>query len=209
MAGRNETEMAEKSFRELYDPADLSNPVEKLRLLCHSKGATGILALGRKFRRMEKDGKKHLDLEEFKFGLHETGIDLTEDEIKIMFEKFDRDKIGRIDMDEFLLHVRPPMSESRIKVLEEAFHKLDKAGDGVIPISYLRHVYNITANPRYQSGEESEERILKCIIDIFEEDATRVGEVTKEEFFNYYSGISASIDDDCYFDLTIRQSYKL
>lgn len=34
-------------------------------------------------------------------------------------------------------------------------------------------------------------------------------QVTKEEFFNYYSGLSASIDNDGFFDLLLRKSYKI
>ena len=41
-------------------------------------------------------------------------------------------------MTEFLVAIRPNMSESRVNIVQQAFAKLDKTGDGTITIEDLK-----------------------------------------------------------------------
>lgn len=82
------------------------------------------------------------------------------------------------------------MNESRKRVVEEAFNKMDKTGDGEITIEDLKNVYNVKSHPRYISGEESEDQILTKFLANFEQEATRDGHVSNlfklyASFFNY------------------------
>ncbi|KAL7639452.1 UNVERIFIED_CONTAM: hypothetical protein RMT77_009953 [Armadillidium vulgare] len=201
-----EETLKKKSQKQL---AETTDPIEKLRLMCLARGSGGILGFGKIFRRMDDDGTGTLSEEEFLKGINETGLDATPEEAAEIFKAFDADGKGSIDYNEFIRAIRPRMNENRKKLVEMAFDKLDSTDDGVVNMEDLKGVYSVSRNPHYMSGELSEEDILKRFLRNFEGETTVDGKITKDEFFDYYSGVSASIDKDGFFDLMMRNAWGI
>jgi Ca2+-binding EF-hand superfamily protein len=186
----------------------MATPVEKLREACLKRGVSGIKTIGRTFRIYDDNGSRMLDYQELKNGVADYGLNMSKSDLDDLFKCFDKDNSGSISFDEFLLALRPPMSRSRLELIDKAFAKMDNTGDGVITIDDLKKFYDVSHHPKFKTGDWTKERVLKEFLDSFQ-----LGEkddvVTKEEFVNYYAGVSASIDQDVYFDYMMRQAWKL
>ncbi|CAL8090562.1 unnamed protein product [Calicophoron daubneyi] len=195
---------AKKALSEAKDPA------EKLRAQCLLRGVTGIHGFGRMFRIMDDDSSHSLSKEEFIKGCHDYGCNLTQAEVDQLFKMVDKDGSGTIVFDELLKILRPPMSESRVKITKMAFDKMDRSGDGRITVEDLEKTYQARHDPKCQSSKMSEKQVLEAYLNSFELNSnTKDAIVTWDEFLNYYSGVSASIDSDAYYDLMMRNAFKL
>jgi len=107
------------------------------------------------------------------------------------------------------------MGPTRKKIVAQAYKKLDKDGNGWVDINDIRGVYNAQKHPDVVSGKKTEDQILQEFLETFEtahamrNNDTPNHVVTKEEFDEYYNNISASIDNDEYFQLMMESAWKL
>lgn len=199
-------ELQDKSKKALLN---CKEPVERLRLQCLARGANGIKGLGRTFKIMDDDQSRSLDIKELRKGIHDYGVVMENNEVDEVFQKIDVDGSGQLDFDEFLKALRPPMNNGRKGLIRKAFQKLDKSGDNVVTVEDLKGVYSGTKHKKFLSGEWTEDECLKEFLDSFDSPGDKDGQITEEEFINYYSGVSASVDSDAYFDLMMRNAWKL
>lgn len=123
------------------------------------------------------------------------------------------------------------MSQAREAVIAAAFAKLDRSGDGVVTVGDLRGVYSGCTHPKVQSGQWTEEEVLRRFLDNFDSSQDgQVGpgghvpcfypvsgphlepvcpQVTLAEFQDYYSGVSASMDSDEEFVAMMTSAWRL
>ena len=74
--------------------------------------------------------------------------------------------------------------------------------NGFVAMPDIKKVYNAKAHPDVKSGKRTEDDALLEFLDTFEvhhalkSPNDRDGKVTSKEFIEYYTSVSASIDDD-------------
>jgi Ca2+-binding EF-hand superfamily protein len=121
------------------------------------------------FSEMDINHSNAIDFNEFKIGLESIGLKSLSEESKIdLFSKFDKKKSGKIRFNDFIATLKPPMANSRLNVIDEAFNKLDANKDGVLSIEDFRVHYDNQAklHPKYINGEWTKDQVLE-IHDIF------------------------------------------
>jgi hypothetical protein len=83
-----------------------NDALEQLQTQLKARGATGIIGLQRKFKIIDDDNSKTLNMPEFKKAIRECGLNLSELALNELYSYFDKNRSGSIDFDEFLQGVR-------------------------------------------------------------------------------------------------------
>lgn len=164
---------------------------------------------------MDDNNSKTLDREEFRKALRDFKIDVPDDQILVVFNAFDLNRDGTIDYNEFLRIIRGDLSSARLPFVKRAFQKLDRDGSGIVDINDIREVYNASKHPDVLSGKKTDTQVFNEFLETFEthhnimNGAQADGQITLDEFIEYYTNISASIDNDEYFALMMNNSWNL
>eukprot|EP01062_Namystynia_karyoxenos_P074518 TRINITY_DN71446_c0_g1_i1.p1 TRINITY_DN71446_c0_g1~~TRINITY_DN71446_c0_g1_i1.p1 ORF type:complete len:458 (+),score=147.89 TRINITY_DN71446_c0_g1_i1:103-1476(+) len=179
------------------------------RLILRKGGDNGIRALSRAFRVMDDDGDQTLSPDELRNGLAEYGIQLSDAEIARLVTMFDRDRDGRIGITEFLTALRGGISAKRRAYVQRAFQIFDQNGDGRLTLDEIRARFRAAGHPLVVQGERSEEEVLNDFVASFDDATNPDGIISKQEFEQYYAGVSAGIDSDEYFIALLKQTWDL
>ena len=185
--------------------------IKAFRTKMLQRGARSIIGIGRVFKIMDDNRSGTLDLQEFAKGCQESRLDFTNVDVQTLFKAFDKNGDGTIDYDEFLRVVKGPMAPKRVALVKRAYKKLDTDGSGEVDYNDICDTYNAKKHPAVLEGRKTERQILEEFLATFEMALSGVadGIVTEEEFLEYYTSISASIDNDDYFEQMINSSWNI
>jgi Ca2+-binding EF-hand superfamily protein len=141
-------------------------------------------------------------------GLRDYGIDLNQRELDDVFMMFDRDRNGFVDVDEFFIGIKGDLNDRRKKLIRMAFDTLDTDRSGFITVDEMNEKYDVSCNPEVQQGKKTPDEAMQEFMTQWDR-LDGDGMVSVEEFEDYYKGVSSSIDGDDYFELMIRNAWRI
>jgi len=179
------------------------------------RGPRGIMSIRRAFMIADSDNSKTIDFNEFKNFCHNYRIEIPENDLYNLFEKFDKNKNNTIDYEEFNSTLAGEMNNNRKNLIRRIFNKFDKNGNGEIELEEIRNNFSAKNHPDVKMGIKTEDEVLAEFLDNFEyhfnllnENKSKNGKINFEEFLDYYNNISMSIADDKYFEAIVNNSWK-
>jgi Ca2+-binding EF-hand superfamily protein len=93
-------------------------------------------------------------------------------------------------------------------MVDKAYLKFDKDGNGVIEAADLKGVYNCKFHPQVISGKLTEDDVFLEMLKNFG-DRNNDGKISREEWNEYYMGVSSSVDNDDHFVQLMKTAWKL
>ena len=164
---------------------------------------------------MDDNDSKTLSRPEFEKACRDFKAELSSEDVLTLFGAFDINRDGSIQYDEFLRVIRGDLNETRKALVLKAFERFDKNGDGVVDLEDLVGTYNAARHPAVLEGRKTQEQVLAEFLETFEThhnilfDSVSNHQVTRDEFVEYYTNVSASIDDDIYFQQMMINAWRL
>jgi len=184
--------------------------ISRLKAVLKARGGGGFASLQRTFRIMDDDGSKSLSMVEFKKAMRDFSIgDLSDADLRTLFEHFDVHRSGSISFEDFIQGVRDPLNERRLKLVKQAFRIIDVDGNGMVDAKEIATMYDASKHPEVISKRKTPTQVLTEFLDTFDVGGVKDGMVTEQEFINYYTNLGASIDNEDYFELMIRNAWHI
>lgn len=117
--------------------------------VCKKRSANGIRGLRVMFKAMDNNGNGSLDPVEFKYGMRDFGVEISEKELTAILKHFDSNRDGKLSFDEFLRAIRGDLNERRRAMVHQAYKVLDKDGSGQVTIKDIEMAYDVSQHPDF------------------------------------------------------------
>ena len=191
-----------------------NNLVSLIRSKININNGVTYYSLAHHLKSKEDPNTKSINLEILLSILNLLQIDLNQEDIINFYSILDFTQSDKVSTDEILRIISGEISEKRKIAVISKFAEMDKNKTGYLPINYLKKVYNAKFHPDCFLGKKPENEVLDEFMFTFEVFCYLKGlgnedNISFKDFAEYYGPISASIDNDNYFNDILLGTWNL
>ena len=182
-----------------------TNFIKKLKNEILSQGINTIFDLEKSLKKIDVDNSGKVDLDEFNRVISENGINLTPDDIKLVFSCFDPSRNGKIYYEDFINIIIDDMNEKRRNLINEIFYKNNRNEKGNLDMKTFFNLINAT-----KLGEDRTDEFKDNFTthhDYMGKD--NGGDISYGEFLNFFKIISMYHKEDFEFENFIKNIFNL
>ena len=188
---------------------DVNDLLRDIKAKLFDKSSFGLRALKAIFSAMDQRRDGRLDIDDFRWGLMDYGIEITKEEGAELLKRFDRDGNGSVSFQEFLDTLRGgDLNESRLAVIRAAYDKLDVNKDGQVKLDDIAQLYDASQHPDVQAGRCSERDVYMEFMNTWDTQE-KDGIISFSEFCSVLGDISAAYPDDAEFSRVLHAEFKI
>mmetsp|Transcript_5510 Transcript_5510/g.9369 ORF Transcript_5510/g.9369 Transcript_5510/m.9369 type:complete len:132 (-) Transcript_5510:2093-2488(-) len=117
---------------------------------------------------MDDDGSNTISLPEFTKVVRDFKLGISDENVPILFSKFDTSGDGTLNFNELINTVREPLTPARRQQIEEVFKNIDKNQNGVLNLEEIKASFNVRRHPDVMQGKRTEQTVLNEFIETLE-----------------------------------------
>ena len=193
------------------------NSLNKLKYTLILRGSQTLFSFLRKLSVYDLNHQGLIDFGKFSNIVQAYAMNISQDEIKIIFDLFDKEKTGSINYNELIQTLIGPISPERQNIIQNIYEHFNKDNNGKVLISEIKLLFNSRKHPYVMSGKKNEGEIFGEFLDNIEsykeylENLTGVydNSLTLEDFINFYNLMGITIDDDKIFEIMMKNCWNL
>lgn len=181
------------------------------RLLVRGTGFNGIRSLSRALGIADDRGNTTtITKDDLAAALEQFQIILSEEELNAIWSEYDRIGNGKIDPVDFTAALRANgISAFRRTLMERAWGTLKKDPYGAVDTQLLTKTYNAANHPDVVRGARTEEDVKAEFRNAFSAATNPSGSISQQEFEQFYSAVSATIEEDDTFAALMRGCWNI
>lgn len=189
--------------------------MNKIRVPLFEQGMRGVIGLLRQFKILDANGNGTIEFADLVQALSAVGIDLTDLDTRMVFDKFASVETGSLNYWTFLNELTGELSQFRSDRVELAWRRINPTGAQVVSYTDIRKHFNSSRHPAVRKRVQTEDEVIaefeqvfltfhKCVNNL---DDTAL--VSKQEFFDFFMLLSATILADSHFNELLVEVWNI